>query len=154
MPEPKRIIWIDNDRANVRAYVTGLQEAGYAVEVVTSVSKAEEVLRTQQFHLLILDVMIPTMSEQEEANYPPDETDNGHSTGLLFYKRMGDALTKAGTVVMALTVRIDKHVRRAFEESGLPPSHFVTKMEIRAWPDFLRKVEELLKPRASGDHVR
>jgi CheY-like chemotaxis protein len=145
MPETKRILWIDNDQANIRAFVNGLREAGYTVDVVTSVSAAEELLVTNRFDLLILDIMIPTMSEKEEEKYPPDETDNGHSTGLLFLKRLGADLVKAGTVVMAFTVRVDKGILRAFEESGLPRSQFVTKMEVREWADFLRKVEELLK---------
>lgn len=151
MATKQRILWVDNDESFVSAFAGRLQET-YDVTLRSTVSEAEAAVAQampqdgkRAFDLVILDVMIPTESALEEEDYPPDATDDGLRTGLLFYKRMREKL--AGTVFMIFTVRIDKDIKRAFYESGLPQRNFVSKMEVPKWPDFARKVRELLGPK-------
>jgi CheY-like chemotaxis protein len=152
MPDRQRILWIDNDKAYLRAFVDRLEESCDVV-VAGTVTEAESALREtasgtgdiRPFDLVIIDVMMPTDGEQEEVEYPPAETDDGLHTGLLFYKRMSKVLARAA--VMVLTVRIDKGIRKAFIDNGLPQASFVTKMEVQKWPDFIRKVRTLLSQR-------
>lgn len=151
MANKQRILWLDNDEAFVAAFAGRLREI-YDITLRSTVSEAEAAVAQamsqddkRAFDLVILDVMIPTESPLEDEAYPPDATDDGLRTGLLFYKRMREKL--AGTVFMIFTVRIDKDIKRAFQESGLPPGNFVNKREVPHWPDFERKVRELIAAR-------
>lgn len=141
----KHVLWLDNDLGCIRAFKTGLEEAGYSVTVVKKVSDAEDLLGAQRFDIFILDVMIPTLNEAEEAKYPPSDTDNGHKTGLLFYRKVKDRLAAARTPVLVFSVRIDKSIQTAFLEAGLPAESFVPKMDLRLTPDFVRKIEQMVE---------
>jgi CheY-like chemotaxis protein len=155
MTNRQRILWVDNDGGRIEAFVGRLRDS-YDVTVVSTVSEAEIAVAPASpppsgdgrlFDLVILDVMIPTENAKEEVAYPPDETDDGLCTGLLFYKKMRQQL--AGVAVMVFTVRIDKDIKRAFYESGLPQRNFVSKMEVPRWPDFEKRVRELIGAKAS-----
>jgi CheY-like chemotaxis protein len=141
----KHVLWLDNDLGCIRAYKAALEQVGYSVTVVKKVAEAEDLLRAQRFDIFILDVMIPTLNEAEEAVYPPSETDNGHKTGLLFYRRVKDLLAAAKTPVLVFSVRIDKSIQTAFLEEGLPADSFVPKMDLRLTPDFVRKIEQMVE---------
>lgn len=140
----KEILWLDNDPVFIEPYRNLLNDEGYKVAVVETVTDAEEAIEGQRFDLLILDTMIPTKSEEEEKRFPPDETNRGLNTGLIFYKLWKDPLSKAGTRVLALTVRIDEAIQREYMRLGLPPEGFVRKTKVKRVEDVLQKVQALI----------
>jgi CheY-like chemotaxis protein len=143
---PKRILWLDNDPAYIGVYVSYLEDQPepYLVKILPTITEAEGALKEAKYDLLILDAMIPTSSEQEEAAYPPDQTERGLKTGLVFYMRHKQTLAETNTKVLVLTARIDPDIKQGFEEAGLAPGHVVEKPEVGAVEDFLEKVEEVL----------
>ena len=138
------ILWFDNDPGPLKPYVEGLRMSGHAVTPVTTIADAKAAIGAQDFDLLILDVMIPTKTEAEEAEYKPSETDVGHKTGLVLYRKQREHLTKVGTRVLVLTVRPDSGIVAEFMEAGLPKSNFATKVTLREARDFMAKVNEVL----------
>src|SRR5689334_6451707 len=102
------ILWLDNDPLYIQPYANALVEQKHAVTVVTNVFDAEAAIKRNDFDLLILDVMIPTMSEDEERAYDPRETERGLKTGLVFYQRNKQKLDTAQTQLLVLTVRLDR----------------------------------------------
>lgn len=151
MSPEKSILWLDNDLGYITPYVQALEEVRYEVVRTRKVSQAEDLLRSRRFDLLILDVMIPTLSEAEEVVYPPGDTDNGHKTGFLFYQRMKQGLIAAGTPVLVFSVRSDRSIQASFDHEGLPPGDFVPKQNLRHTCEFMRKVQQMIQPaRAAG----
>ena len=122
-----RILWIDNDRAFLLPFVEEIRDAGYEVDVAGNVSSGSELLRTGGYALVILDVMIPTRSEDEEREYSAEETDLGYRTGLVFYRRHREFLLQQRIPVLVLTVRLDSSIRKEFAAAGLPSDCFATK---------------------------
>ena len=139
-----RILWIDNDPAYIQPFVIALQGEGFDVKVIKSAARAEAEIGVQLFDLVILDVMIPTINESEEDTYKPSETDDGHKTGLLLFKRVKARLEGNRIPVLVMTVRIDKGITKEFLDAGLPSSCFVTKMDLKETPDFLDRVRSLV----------
>jgi CheY-like chemotaxis protein len=141
--DPKRILWLDNDTPYIRPYAKALESAGHHVDVVASLSQAEKLLE-KEYDLIIIDVMVPTQNDDEVELYPFLETDFGHKTGLVFYKRtrekLGDKLPK----VAVMTVRLDQDIKDEFVKSGLNNDNFLTKYSVREVPDFLKKIESIL----------
>jgi CheY-like chemotaxis protein len=144
MIEGRQVLWLDNDPAYIKQFVMTLEEDGYSVVVKKSVTEAERLLQEQRFDLVIVDVMIPTVSQEEEQRYPPAETDNGHKTGLVFFRKVKLLLADKQTSILVLTVRIDEEVRKEFLKEGLPEAQFVTKMDVMETPKFMKKIESLL----------
>jgi CheY-like chemotaxis protein len=141
----KRILWLDNDRTYIKYYVRALGDEGYEVTVKKSVSEIESAINDGgTYALLIMDIMIPSVSEEEEKRYPPEETDRGLKMGLVFYRRMKGALDSAGTKVLAMTARLDESIQNEFAEAGLPGECFTTKVDVAKVPAFLKKVGELI----------
>lgn len=140
----QRILWLDNDPAYLGTYEEALLENGFEVKLVTNVTSAERLLETETYDLLILDVMIPTKTEAEENFYPPEATDFGLKTGLLFYCRMKPKLDQNMTPVLVMTVRLDSAILDAFVKAGLKQDNFCTKMSLRERPIFIGKVKEIL----------
>jgi CheY-like chemotaxis protein len=140
----KEIIWLDNDAAFVEPYVQQLNDEGYKVSVVETVTEAEEALGGHRYDLLILDAMIPTKNEEEEKRFPPDETNRGLNMGLAFYRRWRGPLRDSETRVLALTVRIDEAIQREFMNLGLPPEGFTRKTRVKRVQDVSQKVRALI----------
>ena len=140
----KRILWLDNDPAYLETYEEALRESGFEVTLTTTVTAAERLLAKEKYDLLILDVMIPTKSEAEENFYPPETTDSGLKTGLLFYRRMKARLDEQRTPVLVMTVRLDSGILDEFVDAGLERENFCTKMSLRERPTFISKVSEIL----------
>ena len=141
----KRVLWVDNDPAYIRIYVDELIDNSYEVTVVKSVAEAESLVATNSYDLLILDVMIPTVDDKEELDYPPEQTDYGHKTGLLFYKRMKARLEENNTPVLVMTVRLDRDINDEFVQAGLPRERISTKFALRDVGDFMNMVESICK---------
>lgn len=140
----KRILWLDNDPAYLETYEEALKESGFEVEIVTTVTAAERLIESKEYDLLLLDVMIPTKNEAEENLYPPETTDSGLKTGLLFYRRMKAKLDQLKTPVLVMTVRLDSGILDEFVKAGLKPDNFCTKVALRERPVFIDKVKEVL----------
>jgi CheY-like chemotaxis protein len=139
----KKILWLDNDLAFLKPYKTALEREGHEVTARKTVSEAEELINKVRYDLLVLDVMIPTKSDQEEEIYPPGVTGYGHQMGLFFYRRMKDKLDDAGTPVLVMTVRIDKDLSDDFAEAGLPRENFALKSRLCEVSTFVEKVKEV-----------
>jgi len=144
MPDDQRILWVDNDPAYIKPFAGALRKDGFEVSIATSAGEAEKLLSNDGFGLVILDVMIPTKTDEEEQIYAPAETENGLKTGLVFYKRMCHLLAKKGIPVLVLSVRVDREIKREFESASLPTGAFTTKMEVRTVRSFVARVKGML----------
>ena len=143
----KQILWLDNDPSYLETYDEDLKESGFEVTIVTTVTAAERLVENKRYDLLLLDVMIPTKSEAEEKLYPPEITDAGLKTGLIFYRRVKGKLDEQHTPVLVMTVRLDSGILDEFIDAGLRPENFCTKMSLRERPVFIEKVREVLAER-------
>ncbi len=141
----KRVLWLDNDLAYVETYREAIEKQGIFAKAVATITDAiQEINSVPKYDVLILDVMIPTKSEDEEKICPPLETNSGLKTGLVFYRRMKERLKQHGTRVMVMTVRLDKGIQEEFKAEGLPENLYYTKMTLREIPLFIATVKELL----------
>jgi CheY-like chemotaxis protein len=140
----KKILWLDNDKAYTIFGVSFLEEKGYSVTVVETPTEAEQKLKQTTYDLIIIDVMVPTKTAQEEENYRPEETERGYKTGLVFYRKHRYLFSGNGTRVLVLTVRLDKTIQEEFSKAALPPEWFSTKYELQDVNDLYEKVESIL----------
>lgn len=141
---PKHILWLDNDLPYIRPYVKALRMKDYEVADVAVVSKAEHLLEQFPFDLIILDVMVPTQTVDESRNYSFTETDKGHKTGLVFYKRIRDKMGDKLPTVLVMTVRLDQEIKKEFIKSGLKEENFNTKYSLRDVSKFLKKIQSII----------
>lgn len=66
MPDtPKKILCIEDEHFISELYVRALTKAGYEVTVVTDGQEGLETAQTDQFDLILLDIMIPTITGTE-----------------------------------------------------------------------------------------
>ena len=144
-----RLLWLDDNLAQIEVLAEALRAKGHEVKVVTTLEEAESLLGTHTYHLLILDVMVPTWSAEEEERYSPEATERGLKTGLIFYRRAQEMLRQKGTAVLVLTIRRERELLEAFMEAGLPEHCFATKFALRNPERFVEKVENIL-----GETVR
>jgi CheY-like chemotaxis protein len=140
----KKILWLDNDKAYTIFGVSFLEEKGYSVTVVETPMEAEQYLEKVTYDLIIIDVMVPTKTAQEEEEYRPDETERGYKTGLVFYRKHRKLFSEKRTRALVLTVRLDKTIQEEFSRAGLPPDWFSTKYELQDVSDLFDKVESIL----------
>lgn len=140
----KKILWIDNDIPYLRPYVKALKNRGDEVDVSASLGEAESLLERKIFDLIIVDVMVPTQTEEEVKNYPYDKSDYGHKTGLIFYNRIREKLGKKLPAVAVMTVRLDQDIKDEFVQNGLKPESFLTKYSVRDVSRFLKKIDSIL----------
>lgn len=140
----KKILWLDNDPGYLQPYLYVLREEGYDVTVAPTLSRADYLLRTRRYDLLLLDVMIPIVDVEEEARYPPSQTENSLKTGLVFYKVNRELLDRSSTQVLVMTVRMDSSIREEFVALGLPPHCFATKLELAYVDDFLNRIKSMI----------
>lgn len=140
----KNILWLDNDPTWIDPYVAAIKQMGHEVTVVTTVTKAELAIKSNRYDLLILDVMVPTKTEEEEIAYPPELTKGGTQTGLVFYQRMKELIVAADTRVLAMTLRLDEKIKDAFIAEGLPADSFATRLTLRDVSVFSEKLLALL----------
>ena len=143
------VLWLDNDPLYIKSYVKALEDRGDNVDIATSVTDAENGLKSHKYNLIIIDAMIPTMSEEEEIEYPPEETDRGLKLGVSFYKRVAE---KTNTPVLAMTVRLDETIRNEFKNAGLPEAAFTTKLAVRKIASFLEKIDSLTQVEKTSDN--
>lgn len=133
------ILWLDNDPGYIFGFVEALKRAGFAVDVAKSITAAETLLRDRPFDIVLIDVMVPLTEAERDAGYSAAATDEGHKTGLEFYRRHRSTIERHG-VAIAMTVRVDKAIRDEFISAGLPPTNFLTKLEVRDAGDFVAAI--------------
>lgn len=139
----RTVLWLDNDPPQIEPYVVALRRDGIDVRVERTVSGAERALEDEP-GLVIVDVMVPTKSSEEERLYSPDETDAGFKTGLVFFRRNGERIRSYGGKILVMTVRLDEEIYNQFISAGLKADEFATKFSLREVPSFLRRVLPLL----------
>src|SRR4029079_2191271 len=108
-----------------------LEDSGFEVTTVETLSKATNLLTGGRYDLVILDVMIPTTAQDEAEGYSAEVSDFGFKTGLAFYKKNRDLMLRLGLPVMVMTVRIDQHIVDEFVAAGLPRECMFTKYSVR-----------------------
>ncbi len=142
----KRVLWLDDNPMTQEPYIGPMVKAGFSVTVKDNVSEAEKELETNDFDLLILDVMIPTLDSREEEIYTPSDTDQGRKTGLLFYKRMKSVLENKRIAVLVFTIDIHNvdYLIPEFQAAGLNPENVTTKFELRDVNNFLHKLNKIM----------
>ena len=140
----QNILWLDNDPGYIYGFVEALKRAGFLVDVVRSVTAAEALLRNRSFDLVLIDVMVPLTEAERDAGYSAAVTDEGHKTGLEFYRRNRETIDEHGLAV-ALTVRVDKAIRDEFIAAGLPSTNFLTKLEVRDAGDFVATITKQIE---------
>jgi len=140
----KKILWLDNDPPFINDSVNALREQGYEVTVTTTVMEAEALIRDRPYDLLILDVMIPTKSAEEEAVYEPDKTSRGYKTGLVFYRRMKDRLAEAQMQTLVLGIKMDKALFDEFVGEGVKPERIATKFALRDIQILTNKIKAII----------
>lgn len=104
----KKILVVEDEKKVSALIQQGLQEAGYSVETTESPLKAKEILKDNNFDLLILDVMLPEMSGLELAR---DLRTNGHK-GLFL---MLTALSTTKDKIQGLDAGADDYLTKPFE---------------------------------------
>lgn len=139
----RKILWLENDVGYHKVYADYFRMKGHEVRLTGRVSEAESLLGSGAYDLLILDVMIPTWDENEERDYPPDQTDRGYLTGLVFYRKMQKNPDLRKVPVLVYTIRRDTQLFEAFKQEGLPEDCFATKFEYRDPEALYLKVEEI-----------
>lgn len=144
-PSTKQILWLDNDQGQTRPFVMTLRQGGYAVDSVRSLTEAELLLKSKVYNLLILDVMIPSLSEEEEAKYPPDITLQGRYSGISFFSMWKELLHTMNCKVLVMSVlEGDSKLAEICFLSGLQPSNVKTKVELRDASVFLKAVQNAI----------
>jgi CheY-like chemotaxis protein len=146
----KKILWFDNDLVYIKPFIKSLQKKGYSIDRVSKLTEAGEKLQTGTYDLLILDSMITTLDDEEEIEYPPEQTNRGLNTGVCFFSKWKNILAEKNTEVLALTVRMDPDVKQSFINAGLTEENFARKVELRTIPTFFQKIQNLLKEKEAA----
>jgi CheY-like chemotaxis protein len=137
-----KILWFDDKFIFIKFHVGKLEQLGFQVKVVETFTEAEKALREEGgFQLLILDSMIPTVTEEEELRYPG----TGIEGGLTFFRVMTQEQLVDPTKVLVFTVSYEHEIYEQFVKEGLPAENFLTKEQYKNPVDFSHKVKELIK---------
>ncbi len=139
----KRVLWFDNDRAYLRPYVIAMEQAGIDVDIVGTITAAKGAIAGRRYDAVILDVMIPTKSPEEDETYTNELTKNGILTGLVFYERELRKLAEGGMPVLVLSVLGDKSLREAFADRGVTPDRLRTKVALKDVESLVDAVKRL-----------
>ena len=149
----KKVLWIDNDTGQIVPYEVALRQAGFHVTVVPTVSEGEALVASDNFALVILDVMISVTEEEEAGEYKPEETANTYKTGLVFYARVKAKLNELNTPAVVMTVRNDQQIANEFVAAGLPADCLFRKFEVREAHVFVDRIRAVLRRYAVSPEV-
>ncbi len=150
---PKRvptgqILWLDNDKVFLMPFILRLKAEGYTVKQALLLTEGLRELEKNDYDLLILDIMLP-VQEQEENLFPPNDTNSGLESGLLFYKKYKGLAENKGIPIFVFTIREDAPIRNKCLDAGLPPRNYMTKIEGADTAIFLARVKELIEKNRS-----
>lgn len=144
MEKPK-VLWLDDNKRTTSIFIEVLEAEGYDVDWVRKVSEAVSLLgSSQHYDLVILDVMIPTWTAEEEKLFPPRDTNRGLKTGLYFYRYMRDMPQRRDVPVFVFTMRLEQEILEAFVEAGLPKENYDTMYALRDPDEFIEKIDDIL----------
>ena len=136
------ILWVDNDPQYTQPYVEMLRDAGYVVIIETTVGDAKRrINETPTIDLAILDVMIPSMDQDQDL----DETHFGYKAGVALGRWIKE--NHPSLPFVGLSVRLDKEIAAWFEDLG---AGFATKYDLRDVNEFLQFVESRLNRKMKG----
>jgi len=142
-----KILWLENDEGQNVGFIVAMRQAGLDVTIARTVTEADRCLAQRRYDVVIVDVMIPVSKQERAAGYDEAATDSSHKTGLEFYRRHKDDLERQ-SVVLVMTVRVDRDIRDDFLAAGLASDRFLLKLDLREAPDFVEAVQKRL-PKAS-----
>jgi len=138
-----RVLWIDDDRLFLEPHVLTLELEGYRVDRAYTLSEAATLLFANKYSLVILDIMLSVKAE-EEAEYPPSQTEHGKKAGVVFLKKHIELLRAEGTKVLVFTIRSEDGLRDELARAGLEEDSFMTKAEGEDTAVFLKKVQSII----------
>ncbi|MFO7939027.1 MAG: response regulator [Bacteroidales bacterium] len=96
----KRILIVDDSETNLLLLQAILEEEGYLVEVSSNVAKAHERLNKKDFHLILLDLLMP------------------HKTGFDMLKELKEHALWSTIPVVVVTAYADGDNRKVVDELG------------------------------------
>lgn len=107
-----KVLFVDDDVKRMTSHVEMLEDAGYAVDLVSDVDETLQQVQEKggEYACVILDIMMPP------GRFGADATDRGRHTGLPVLKEMRRLAPDLPIVV--LTVIADPAVRRQAMELG------------------------------------
>jgi CheY-like chemotaxis protein len=103
----KKILMVDDDLEHIEPYAEALEDSGYSVTRAMTVDEALQLLKTETFDLLILDLLMPP--EQSMA----DQIENLvlRETGLRLHRTIRKDLGLQNVPIMFVTLVRDKEIR-------------------------------------------
>jgi hypothetical protein len=129
-------------------FVDELKDQGFMVTVVETALEAEERLNAERYDYVIVDVMVPTKTAEEEALYSKEETKRGYNTGVVFWRRVGNKLLGQGVVLLILTQRLDQSIRDELTRAGVPARNFARKFQLSDPATLVERLNSLRTPTA------
>ena len=61
MPDPIKILLVDDDEFLLDMYSTKFREAGFDIDIASSGEAALEKIRKNQYHVILLDIIMPVL---------------------------------------------------------------------------------------------
>jgi len=139
----KKLLLIDDDiSANQTVSVPGvgvymwyyaeeLRDTGYEVTEVNSVDRAIEILASQSFDLILLDLMMPPGKSLAEA-----DTATGMRTGVVFAERLAQSHPDIPVVILTMVaspsatnaLHNKPNVKKILQKTENPPSAIVEEI--------------------------
>lgn len=131
--EQKRILVVDDNRFMVNVLRSCLEQAGYAVSAASTGLTALKMTEQDDFHLVLLDVVMPDMNGLEVVRQLRNNTRTSHLPVILLSSRNSVADKVQGLEVGAddymtkpfesaeLLARVMAHLRRARQARSLSP---------------------------------
>jgi CheY-like chemotaxis protein len=140
-----RILWVDENLDNVLEYhVKCLLKAGYIVDEALAVEDGVRLLKSRDYDLVILDLLMPGGSV-----FTPEETKNGANTGLLLYRKMRTINNSVPFLIFSAIVNESLGEETRDEISAKVDG--VLSKSVRSSPDILLiEVERILRNRSKG----
>lgn len=142
-----KVLWIDNDPVSLGPYERRLRAAGYEVIRVHHLGKAERLLEEDDWDILIIDPMM-NVTEDEEKDYLPSETDDGLKAGLIFFKRKRSRIGEMRAMPLVFTMRGDREIVDDFVSLGVKEDAVKNKLDVSDSADFVEWVKDMAKRRA------
>ena len=109
MTSKKRILYIEDEWPDLKPRIEMIQEKGYEVVPTGDVEEACRLLKTKNFDLIMLDIMLP-MGLFEEV-----KVKKGYETGLAFMRKIRKEL-KINVPVIVTTAYPPMDIEKTFKD--------------------------------------
>ncbi len=129
MSEPA-IVFVEDDRFFSYHYLQRLRghfERTHQIVYQSNIDDALKFIHAPhcEIALIILDIMMPG-----PVDVPPEETEDGHMTGIWLMRRLRDDLLKRGLKIMVLTNRQSGDVEERVNEIAFPQDQVEVRRKI------------------------